>query len=180
MMGRATRLCPDIGKEFFRIYDAVDLYAALEPYSAMKPVVTRPSLPFAQLVDELLTVPDPIGHRSSRRSLAKLQTKKRRLKGEHHEAFHRAAGGMEPGELLGLLKAGDVAAAIVAFFEAPPGVAPFLDRFKPLAVRSILRLPRPWRRSGHRARLRHRNTKPRGLPRGLQGVTSTTRTPSTP
>ena len=28
MIGRATRQCPEIGKEVFRIFDAVDLYVA--------------------------------------------------------------------------------------------------------------------------------------------------------
>jgi type I restriction enzyme R subunit len=138
MMGRATRLCPDIGKEFFRIYDAVDLYSALEPYSDMKPVVTRPSLTFAQLVGELLSPDADEAHRASvvAEILAKFQVKKRRLKGEHHEAFTALTGGMEPGELIGLLKAGDVA-EIVAFFEAQSGVAPFLDRFKVVAGRDL-------------------------------------------
>ena len=39
----------------FRIFDAVDLYAALDPYTSMKPVVTNPKVGFAQLVDELST-----------------------------------------------------------------------------------------------------------------------------
>ena len=42
MIGRATRLCPDIKKERFRIFDAVDLYAALAPKSDMRPVVVNP------------------------------------------------------------------------------------------------------------------------------------------
>ena len=44
MLGRATRRCDDIGKEVFRIFDAVDLYAALEPVNSMKPVVDRKSV----------------------------------------------------------------------------------------------------------------------------------------
>lgn len=35
MLGRATRLCPAIEKEYFRIFDAVALYEALEPVTAM-------------------------------------------------------------------------------------------------------------------------------------------------
>src|SRR5262249_17920980 len=31
MLGRATRLCPEIGKETFRIFDAVGIYDALQP-----------------------------------------------------------------------------------------------------------------------------------------------------
>ncbi len=52
MIGRATRLCPDIGKEVFRIFDAVDLYSHLQNLTEMKPVVVNPSISFAQLVDE--------------------------------------------------------------------------------------------------------------------------------
>ena len=44
MLGRATRLCPEIGKETFRIFDAVGIYEALQPLTAMKPVVVNPKL----------------------------------------------------------------------------------------------------------------------------------------
>jgi type I restriction enzyme R subunit len=53
MLGRATRQCPDIEKETFRIFDAVDLYKTLEPVTAMKPVVTNPSISLSQLFEEL-------------------------------------------------------------------------------------------------------------------------------
>lgn len=61
MLGRATRLCDDLyglgqHKQAFRIFDAVDLYSALESHSDMKPVVQRPSISLGQLVDELGTV----------------------------------------------------------------------------------------------------------------------------
>lgn len=138
MMGRATRLCPDIGKEFFRIYDAVDLYSALEPYTDMKPVVTRPSLTFAQLVGELLS-PDPDeAHKKSvvAELLAKFQVKKRRLTGEHHETFTTLTGGMEPWQVIGLLKKGDTTKA-AEFFQGHQGVAPFLDKFKVVEGRDI-------------------------------------------
>lgn len=39
MLGRATRLCPDIGKTHFNIYDAVGIYDKLQSYTEMKPVV---------------------------------------------------------------------------------------------------------------------------------------------
>ena len=58
MLGRATRLCPDIGKTHFRIFDAVDVYDALEPVSDMKPVVANPAVTFAQLLDRLKTLDD--------------------------------------------------------------------------------------------------------------------------
>lgn len=63
MLGRATRLCEDLygpgdDKERFHIFDAVDLYAALEKVSDMKPVVTRANVSFEQLVEELCTFED--------------------------------------------------------------------------------------------------------------------------
>jgi len=56
MLGRATRLCPDVGKQAFRIFDAVRLYEALGPITAMQPVVVDPQIPFSQLAHELATV----------------------------------------------------------------------------------------------------------------------------
>ena len=54
MLGRATRLCPEIGKEAFRIYDAVDLYATLQSVSNMQPLVKNPNTPLSTLCAELL------------------------------------------------------------------------------------------------------------------------------
>ncbi|KVK77176.1 type I restriction-modification system endonuclease [Burkholderia sp. MSMB1498] len=64
MLGRATRLCPEIGKDVFRIFDAVEIYSALEPVNTMKPVVQRVTVSLAQLLAELAsdkshTLPGP-------------------------------------------------------------------------------------------------------------------------
>jgi len=53
MIGRATRRCDDIGKTVFRIYDPVDLYAALQKVNTMQPLVKNPNVTIEQLVDEL-------------------------------------------------------------------------------------------------------------------------------
>ncbi|WP_338545167.1 type I restriction-modification system endonuclease [Pseudomonas benzopyrenica] len=53
MKGRATRRCDEIGKTVFKIYDPVDLYAALEPVDTMKPLVKDPNITLDQLVSEL-------------------------------------------------------------------------------------------------------------------------------
>lgn len=63
MLGRGTRLCPDLygpdeDKQCFRIFDAVDIYAALQSLTNMTPVVSRPNIKFAQLSAELQTVTD--------------------------------------------------------------------------------------------------------------------------
>lgn len=42
MLGRATRLCPEINKDHFEIYDAVGIYDAMNQVTNMKPVVKNP------------------------------------------------------------------------------------------------------------------------------------------
>jgi type I restriction enzyme R subunit len=59
MIGRATRRADDIGKTVFKIYDPVDIYAALQAVSTMKPLVRDPTITLEQLVDEL-TNPDTL------------------------------------------------------------------------------------------------------------------------
>jgi type I restriction enzyme R subunit len=65
MLGRATRHCPDIGKEAFRIFAAVGLYDALQPCNTMKAVAVDPRLGFADLVSTLLDA----GHEAARAEL---------------------------------------------------------------------------------------------------------------
>ncbi|SNS86872.1 type I restriction enzyme, R subunit [Bacillus sp. OK838] len=54
MLGRATRLCPDIGKTHFRIYDAVGIYDKLQSYTEMKPVVKQQKKTVAELYDSFV------------------------------------------------------------------------------------------------------------------------------
>ncbi|HFQ5324853.1 TPA: type I restriction-modification system endonuclease [Vibrio vulnificus] len=53
MKGRATRLCPEVGKTSFRIFDAVDLYSTLQSVDTMRPVVVRPNVDLQTLVNEI-------------------------------------------------------------------------------------------------------------------------------
>src|SRR5207237_1384682 len=55
--GRATRRADHIGKEFFRIFDAVDIYANLQALSDMRPVVSDPNVPLATLIADLARAP---------------------------------------------------------------------------------------------------------------------------
>lgn len=48
MIGRATRRCDEIGKTVFRIYDPVDIYAALSDVNTMKPLVKDPNISLEQ------------------------------------------------------------------------------------------------------------------------------------
>ena len=93
MLGRATRLCDEIGKEVFRVFDAVDIYTAISKVSEMKPVVNKPDFSFSQLVGELGTVQDPAAVESIiDELLAKLQRKKRSLSDDSKEAIETLAG----------------------------------------------------------------------------------------
>lgn len=127
MLGRATRLCPAIEKERFRIFDAVDIYSALEPYTAMKPVVTNPSITFIQLVKELSEVKDAPARQEVRDQLvAKLQQKKRHLRKARLEDFETLSGGVPFDEAMKLLRKGS-AEEVAAWFAARPDLADFLD-----------------------------------------------------
>lgn len=77
MLGRATRLCSDIGKTHFRIFDAVGVYDALEKFSEMKPVVANPSVTFTQLLDKLKVLDDD---RAIRYVVNQIVVKLRRVK----------------------------------------------------------------------------------------------------
>jgi type I restriction enzyme R subunit len=127
MIGRATRLCPEIGKERFRIFDAVDLYAALKDVTDMKPVVVNSLVTFEQLVKEVIEGKEEEFRRASLEEfLAKLQRKKRALTGEAEERFQTAAG-MGVKELAQFLK-GSSPGDAADYLKSHPALAGFLDR----------------------------------------------------
>lgn len=77
MLGRAIRLCDEIGKQAFRVFDAADIYTAISNVSEMEPVVNKPNFSLKQLVDELGMVQDSAAVGSIiDEMLAKLQRKK--------------------------------------------------------------------------------------------------------
>lgn len=53
MLGRATRLCPEIAKDKFEVFDPVGVYEALEQVSTMKPVSVDPNTLFVDLIEGL-------------------------------------------------------------------------------------------------------------------------------
>lgn len=127
MLGRATRLCPDIGKERFRIFDAVGLYDALKDVTDMKPVVVNPTVTFEQLATEIAAAKDEEHRRAAiEELLAKLQRKKRAFKGSTLEQFETAAG-MSVKDLVSLLKRA-AGAEVASYFATHGSVATFLDR----------------------------------------------------
>ncbi|RAQ42887.1 type I restriction-modification system endonuclease [Arthrospira sp. O9.13F] len=93
MLGRATRQCPEIDKETFRIFDAVDLYAKLQTLTEMKPVVVNPAISLEQLFDEFAQVTEA-DHRAVIRDqiLVKLRRKLGRLADQARERYEADIG----------------------------------------------------------------------------------------
>ena len=97
MLGRATRLCDDLGdgtvKEVFRIFDPVGLYKAIEKFSTMKPVVVKPKISFEQLVNDLEKVNTASGlYEVLDQIVVKLRRKQRHVSEETQEAIEGLAG----------------------------------------------------------------------------------------
>jgi type I restriction enzyme R subunit len=127
MLGRATRRCDDIGKEVFRVFDAVDLYAALDSVSTMMPVVSDPAVTFSELAEALVAAKSKeIAQAILDQIIAKLQGKRGRLKGSSADDFEAAAG-MTPSALLQKLK-GCRPTDAAEFFASNPAVIELLDR----------------------------------------------------
>ncbi len=96
MLGRATRRCDEIGKERFRIFDAVRLYEGMEAVSDMKPIAVNPQLSFGQLFAELDRIEDPTNRRLILdQSIAKLQRQLPKLPHTRREQIEQLCGSIE-------------------------------------------------------------------------------------
>ena len=135
MIGRATRLCPEINKDSFRVFDAVRQYDAIQAFTEMKPVIADPSLSLTQLLEELarVTLPD---HQALIRDqlLVRLRRRIKRLSPEATERFTTTAG-ETPAETLARVQTTDPA-DLAAWAAARPGLGPILD-WRPEAGRPI-------------------------------------------
>jgi len=97
MMGRATRLCPEIGKTAFQVFDAVNQFEHLEDFSEMRPVVTNPKITFAQLAQELAGTADPDDQALIREQLqAKVQRKLQGMSEEDRQTLTDLTGQPPP------------------------------------------------------------------------------------
>ncbi len=101
MLGRATRLCPEIHKTHFEIYDPVGVYDSLDQVNTMKPVVANPSVTFTQLL-EGLEVMEEEQHvkRQIEQIIAKLQRQKASMDDNTREHFMDMAGGLDPNQFI--------------------------------------------------------------------------------
>lgn len=101
MLGRATRLCPEIGKTHFEIYDAVGIYKALAPVSTMKPIVANPKTTFDDLIDGI----DALETDGARKNqidmiIAKVLRNKNKMSDKNREQFASLCGGVSPEEFI--------------------------------------------------------------------------------
>ena len=91
MLGRATRLCPEIGKTHFNIFDAVRVYEDLDSTSGMKSVSVSKTMP--ELLEDLFRATDTSKQPIKDRILARLQRKNNNLTTEQkYEVSERLNG----------------------------------------------------------------------------------------
>ena len=104
MIGRATRLCDEIGKESFKIYDAVHLYEAMSDKTQMISV-SNPTVSFKQLTSNLEQITDAGQFQRFKDQLvAKLQGKKNGIKGENLERFAFLGNKLNPEEIINSIR----------------------------------------------------------------------------
>ncbi len=94
MLGRATRLCPEIGKTHFNIYDAVGIYDKLQHYTEMKPVVKKQNYRIGELYNSLINATTDEEASFYRDQLvAKIQRRKQRFDEEGMGKFEELSNG---------------------------------------------------------------------------------------
>lgn len=133
MIGRATRRCDEIGKEYFRIFDAVDIYANLQDVTDMRPVVVDPALSFATLVGDLERASTDEDRNFVRDQIVvKLRQRIKHIEGERREALEAVLGPLAalPDRLKGAL-----AADTLSLFRQHPSLAAVLDAASPVRPR---------------------------------------------
>lgn len=130
MIGRATRLCPEIGKEHFRIFDAVDLYAELQDMTDMRPVVVRPDISLGQLVTDLGNA-ETADDRNwvAGQVIVRMRAMVKRMDAETRESFERHTG--ESPDMALKRLATRSGAELQAWFGAHPRAVELLERRPP-------------------------------------------------
>ena len=83
MLGRATRPCPEIGKEFFRVFDTIGVYNSMGDFSNIKPVVQKPKKKIEEIISQIkLSATNQEFDFFKEELLVKLNSKKRFLTDE--------------------------------------------------------------------------------------------------
>ncbi len=138
MLGRATRLCPEIGKESFRVYDAVGQTELVGDLTDMKPTVVSPRFTFVELAQELSRVPDAKAREAVHEQLVtKLRRKRTALERGATAEFLEAAGGLSPSALLEKVAAQSPSETAAWLLEHPTAVG-MMDRVTGYDARVVL------------------------------------------
>lgn len=129
MIGRATRRCDEIGKDYFRIFDAVDIYVNLQDVTDMRPVVIDPAVSFATLVNDLdraMTDEDKAFVRDQ--IVVKLRQRVRHIHETHRAALEQVLGSLD--QLADHLKSSPPSETS-ALFKQHSSLATILDKSTP-------------------------------------------------
>jgi len=129
MIGRATRRCDEIGKEYFRIFDAVDIYSNLQDVTEMRPVVVDPALTFKTLLGDLQRASTEDDRNYVRDQIVvKLRQRIKHLDPERLTALEAVVGPLA--SLPDRLKTATASETVTLFLQHP-SLATILDAVKP-------------------------------------------------
>jgi type I restriction enzyme, R subunit len=127
MIGRATRQCEEIGKDVFRIFDAVDLYANLQHITDMKPVAADPKRTLSDLFEDLVSTTDNVFRAQIRDEIiVKMRRRIKKLSSERRDLF-TAAAGATPAAVLEQLRTSANMDDLADWARARPKLGPILD-----------------------------------------------------
>lgn len=126
MLGRATRLCPEIEKNTFRIFDAVDLYTHLQHLTDMKPVASDPKFTLEMLFAEMVGPADE-EHKARVREqiIVRMRRRIKKMPDEARARYEKAAGETPEASLARFMK-GD-AAGLATWLANKPNLGAILD-----------------------------------------------------
>lgn len=139
MLGRATRLCPEIHKTYFEIYDPVGVYDSLDEVNTMKPVVVNPTATFTQLLEglEVLTDEKEVQNQINQ-IIAKLQRRKQNMSSKAMEHFISLSGGYKPTQFIANIQSCDSPSEAKKQLLACGELFKMLDQLKPNGGRSVV------------------------------------------
>ena len=139
MLGRATRLCPEIHKTHFEIYDPVGVYDSLDEVNTMKPVVVNPTATFTQLLEglEVLTDEKEVQNQINQ-IIAKLQRRKQNMSSKAMEHFISLSGGYKPTQFIANIQSCDSPSEAKKQLLACGELFKMLDQLKPNGGRSVV------------------------------------------
>ena len=107
MLGRATRKCDEIDKEYFQIYDAVGVYEALKDFTQMQ-TVSNPSQTFKTLINEFEHIQSSQRkERQIEQIITKLQRRKRDITNDRYDQFVRLSEGESVQDFINSLRNGE-------------------------------------------------------------------------